>query len=81
MKGKPVNNVLSECLEDQLDSGVLGQVGSELFAEVPHSVMFPNSMGIICMETKVSVNYILGHSLSIFFLTVIYFQRDHYSNW
>uniref|UniRef100_A0A8W8P6B8 Uncharacterized protein n=1 Tax=Magallana gigas TaxID=29159 RepID=A0A8W8P6B8_MAGGI len=58
VKGKPVNNVLSECLEDQLDSGVLGQVGSELFAEVPHSVMFPNSMGIICMETKIIFVYL-----------------------
>lgn len=65
MKEKPINNDLSDCLEDQLDSGVLGRVGSELFAEVPHSVMFPNSLGIICMETKVSVDYFLGHSNGI----------------
>lgn len=58
VKGKPINNDLSECLEDQLDSGVLGRVGSELFAEVPHSVMFPNSLGIICMETKIIFLYL-----------------------
>lgn len=58
VKGKPVNNDMSACLEDQLDSGVLWRVGSELFAEVPHSVMFPNSLGIICMETKIIFVYL-----------------------
>eukprot|EP00105_Crassostrea_gigas_P036089 XP_019920237.1 PREDICTED: uncharacterized protein LOC109617846 [Crassostrea gigas] len=53
VEGKPVNNDMSECLEDQLESDVLGRMGSELFAVVPHSVMFPNSLGIICMGTKV----------------------------
>lgn len=58
VKGKPVNNDMSACLEDQLDSGVLWRVGSELYAEVPHSVMFPNSLGIICMETKIIFVYL-----------------------
>uniref|UniRef100_K1QP25 Brevican core protein n=1 Tax=Magallana gigas TaxID=29159 RepID=K1QP25_MAGGI len=58
VEGKPVNNDMSECLEDQLDSDVLGRVGSELFAVVPHSVMFPNSLGIICMGTKIIFVYL-----------------------
>lgn len=51
VKGKPINNLSSECLEDQLDSYVLGQVGSELIAEAKSSAMYPNSLGIVCMET------------------------------
>lgn len=58
VEGKPVNNDMSECLEDQLDSDVLGRMGSELFAVVPHSVMFPNSLGIICMGTKIIFVYL-----------------------
>lgn len=48
---KPINNLSSECLEDQLDSYVLGQVGSELIAEAESSVLYPNSLGIVYMET------------------------------
>lgn len=51
MKGKPINNLSSECLEDQLDSYVLGQVGSELIAETQSSALYPNSLGIVFMET------------------------------
>lgn len=54
MKGTPINNASSECLEEQLDSYVLGQVGSEFFAQAKTSAMYPNSLGMICMETKVS---------------------------
>lgn len=56
MKGKSLKNASSNCLEEQLDSYVLGQVGSELFAEAPDSAMFPCSLGMILMETTVSVN-------------------------
>nr|XP_034304642.1 uncharacterized protein LOC105321034 isoform X2 [Crassostrea gigas] len=51
VKGKPINNLSSECLEDQLDSYVLGQVGSELIAETQSSALYPNSLGIVFMET------------------------------
>lgn len=51
VKGKPINNLSSECLEDQLDSCVLGQVGSELIAETESSALYPNSLGIVFMET------------------------------
>nr|XP_034335227.1 uncharacterized protein LOC105325187 [Crassostrea gigas] len=57
-KGKPINNVSSECLEDQLDDGVLRRVGCELIAKIPFSVMFPNTLGIICMETKIIFVYL-----------------------
>lgn len=52
VNGKPITNLSSECLEDQLDSYVLGQVGSELIAEVQSSAVYPNSLGIVFMETK-----------------------------
>lgn len=52
VKGKPFSNLSSECLEDQLDSYVLGQVGSELIAEAESSAVYPNSLGIVYMETK-----------------------------
>lgn len=39
-------------LEEQVGPGVLGQVGSELFAETNFSLLKPNSLGIICMETR-----------------------------
>lgn len=46
-------------LEEQVGPGVLGQVGSELFAETNFSLLKPNSLGIICMETRVSTVNIL----------------------
>ncbi|XP_052680208.1 uncharacterized protein LOC128160971 [Crassostrea angulata] len=58
VKGTPINNVSSECLEEQLDSYVLGQVGSELFAQANTSAMCPNSLGMICMETKLIFVYL-----------------------
>lgn len=57
-KGKPINNVSSECLEDQLDDGVLRRVGYELITKIPFSVTFPNTLGIICMETKIIFVYL-----------------------
>lgn len=51
-----MKNASSNCLEEQLDSYVLGQVGSELFAEAPDSAMFPCSLGMILIETTVSLN-------------------------
>lgn len=53
VKGKSLKNASSNCLEEQLDSYVLGQVGSELFAEAPDSAMFPCSLGMILMETTI----------------------------
>lgn len=53
VKGKSLKNASSNCLEEQLDSYVLGQVGSELFAEAPDSAMFPCSLGMICIETTI----------------------------
>lgn len=58
VKGTPINNASSECLEEQLDSYVLGQVGSELFAQAKTSAMYPNSLGMICMETKLIFVYL-----------------------
>ena len=52
---KQIKNASSNRLEELVDSGVLGQVGSELFAEAFYSFVAPNSLGIMCMETKVSV--------------------------
>lgn len=36
----------------------LGQVGSELFAQANTSAMYPNSLGMICMETKLIFVYL-----------------------
>lgn len=60
VKGTPINNVSSECLEEQLDSYVLEQVGSQLFAQAKtsRSAMYPNSLGMICMETKLIFVYL-----------------------
>lgn len=63
MKAKVVKSHSFECLEQQLDSGVLEQVGCMLFAESVFSVPIPNSLEIICMENKVSVSYMQGHLL------------------
>lgn len=41
-------------MEELVDSGVLGKVGTELYAEAVSSALFPNSTGIICIKTKVS---------------------------
>lgn len=71
MKSKEVEGHSFECLEQHLDSGVLERVGSLLFAESNFSVLCPNSLGIICMETKVSVSYMLGHLLYHHLLTVM----------
>lgn len=56
VKRKPVRmkTSVSVSLEEQVGPRVLGQVGLELFAETNFSVLKPNSLGIICMETKVS---------------------------
>lgn len=46
------------------DSGVLGKVGTELYAEAVCSAVFPNSLGI-CIKTKVSVYYFWGYLVVI----------------
>lgn len=63
MKAKEVKSHSFECLEQQLDYGVLERVGCMLFAESMFSVMCLNSLGIICMETIVSVSYMQGNLL------------------
>ena len=55
VKVKQIKNASSNCLEEQVDSGVLRHVGSELFAGTFFSFLCPNSLGIMRMETKVSV--------------------------
>lgn len=54
VKRKPVRmkTSVSVSLEEQVGPRVLGQVGLGLFAETNFSVLKPNSLGIICMETK-----------------------------
>lgn len=58
VKSKEVKGHSFECLEQYLDSGVLERVGSLLFAESNFSVLCPNSLGIICMETKIIFVYL-----------------------
>ncbi|XP_078327408.1 uncharacterized protein LOC111112179 isoform X1 [Crassostrea virginica] len=68
VKVKSIKNASSNCLEEQVDSGVLEQVGLELFAEAHFSFLFPNSLGIMCMETKLIFVYLKmskEHVLSI----------------
>ena len=54
VKMKQIKNASCNRLEDQVDSGVLGQVGAELFSQAIFSFLSPNSLGIMFMETKVS---------------------------
>ncbi|XP_078327399.1 uncharacterized protein LOC111112178 isoform X2 [Crassostrea virginica] len=58
VKEKSIKNASSNRLEEQVDSGVLGQVGAELFAEAIPSFLCPNSLGIMCMETKLIFVYL-----------------------
>nr|XP_022340935.1 uncharacterized protein LOC111135292 isoform X2 [Crassostrea virginica] len=59
VKVKQIKNVTTNRLEELVDSGVLGQVGSVLFAEAFYSCLFPNSLGIMCMETKLIFVYLI----------------------
>ncbi|XP_062579208.1 uncharacterized protein LOC134241142 [Saccostrea cucullata] len=45
-------------LEEQLGSRVLGQVGTSLFAETNFSLLKPNTLGILCLETKIIFVYL-----------------------
>lgn len=54
MKEKSIKDYSSECLEELVDSCILGKVGTELYAEAVCSALFPNPFGIICIKTKVS---------------------------
>lgn len=51
-KGKSIKNGSSDCLEELVDSGVLGRVGAGLYAEAVCSALYPNSLGMICLRTK-----------------------------
>ncbi|XP_078327401.1 uncharacterized protein LOC111114503 isoform X1 [Crassostrea virginica] len=58
VKVKQIKNASSNCLEEQVDSGVLRHVGSELFAGTFFSFLCPNSLGIMRMETKLIFVYL-----------------------
>ncbi|XP_061186442.1 uncharacterized protein LOC133194517 [Saccostrea echinata] len=51
VKKAPVTeNVID--IRDLVGKSILGQFGAELFGQSLNSVFFPNSLGVLCMETK-----------------------------
>lgn len=52
-------------LEEQIGPCVLGQVGSDLILGSTDSVFFPNSLGLICMETKVRTGSSCAHKMKL----------------
>ncbi|XP_061169149.1 uncharacterized protein LOC133178469 [Saccostrea echinata] len=55
-------------MEQVVGQNVMGQVGAELLGQSPHSVFYPFSLGVVCMETKlifVLLKIAEEHSVSI----------------
>ncbi|CAG2256612.1 unnamed protein product [Mytilus edulis] len=45
-------------IESYLESGVIGQIGIQLVSECWNSTFCPNTLGIICMKTKIMFMYL-----------------------